>query len=414
MRNTNQPASGARWLAIATVYAAAFLQGLTMVSFPASSAVLKEMHGLSDAQYGAIFLPQIALAIVGAVLGGSLARRLGLKALLVATLATNALSQVALAGSAVTGSTAAFAMILAGTAFLGLGFGLGGGPLNSYPPQFFPRHHATAIVALHTLLGLGLAAGPLLVGEFVARHAWVGFPLLLLGLAVVLTVAVVRPAFPECEQAGVPEHGATGEPPVRSSVFWLFVATAVIYALAEGTFSNWVVIYLQEGKGLASMVAALALSVFWGAIVVGRLLISVLVLRVPARLVWLTLPLLMIVAFLLLPYAEGEARGIGLFALAGLACSAFFPLTIGVAAERFPEHAAWVSSMLVGAIMAGVGIGAFVIGPLRQWLSFEQLYRLAALYPLVVFILAFRVVQAGGGTRPEAVPAISTITPDAR
>jgi len=187
----------------------------------------------------------------------------------------------------------------------------------------------------------------------------------------------------------------------------------VIYALAEGTFSNWVVIYLQEGKGLAPMVAALALSVFWGAIVVGRLLISVLVLRVPARLVWLTLPVLMIVAFLLLPYAEGEIRGIGLFALAGLACSAFFPLTIGVAAERFPAHAAWVSSMLVGAIMAGVGLGAFVIGPLRQWLSFEQLYRLAALYPLAVVILALRVVQSGGGVRPVAVPGIPTVRPDA-
>jgi len=413
MRNTDKPTSGTRWLAIATVYGAAFLQGLTMVSFPASSAVLKEMHGLSDAQYGAIFLPQIALAIVGAVLGGSLARRLGLKALLAATLATNALSQVALAGSAVVASTGAFAMIMAGTAFLGLGFGLGGGPLNSYPPLFFPRHHATAIVALHTLLGLGLAAGPLLVGEFVQRAAWVGFPLLLLGLAVVLTVVVVRPAFPECEQAGVPEHGPAGETPVASPVFWLFVATAVIYALAEGTFSNWVVIYLQEGKGLPPMVAALALSVFWGAIVVGRLLISVLVLRVPARLVWLTLPVLMIVAFLLLPYAEGEIRGIGLFALAGLACSAFFPLTIGVAAERFPAHAAWVSSMLVGAIMAGVGLGAFVIGPLRQWLSFEQLYRLAALYPLVVVILALRVVQSGGGVRPVEVPSIPTVRPDA-
>jgi len=413
MRNVTEPTSGTRWLAIATVYAAAFLQGLTMVSFPASSAVLKEMHGLSDAQYGAIFLPQIALAIVGAILGGALARRLGLKALLAATLAANGLSQVALAGSTVVASTAAFAMILAGTGFLGLGFGLGGAPLNSYPPQFFPRHHDTAIVALHTLLGLGLAAGPLLVGEFVARHMWVGFPLVLLGLAVVLTVVVVRPAFPECEQASAPKPGTTGDTPVRSPVFWLFVATAVIYALAEGTFANWVVIYLQDGKGLPSMVAALALSVFWGAIVVGRLLISVLVLRVPARLVWLTLPVLMIVAFLLLPYADGEVRGIGLFALAGLACSAFFPLTIGVAAERFPADSAWVSSMLVGAIMAGVGIGAFIIGPLRQWLSFEQLYRLAALYPLAVVILAFRVVQAGGGVRPAEVPGIPTVSPDA-
>ncbi|WP_034431885.1 hypothetical protein, partial [Candidatus Contendibacter odensensis] len=54
-------------LALLAVYLIAFLQGLTLVSFPASSAVLKQMHGFTDAQYGAIFLPQVALAVLGAV-----------------------------------------------------------------------------------------------------------------------------------------------------------------------------------------------------------------------------------------------------------------------------------------------------------------------------------------------------------
>jgi hypothetical protein len=63
--------------ALITVYLIAFLQGLTLVSFPASSAVLRQMHGFTDAQYGAIFLPQVALAVLGAVAGGTLARRSG-------------------------------------------------------------------------------------------------------------------------------------------------------------------------------------------------------------------------------------------------------------------------------------------------------------------------------------------------
>jgi len=68
--------------AVLAVYLIAFLQGLTLVSFPASSAVLKQMHGFTDAQYGAIFLPQVAMAVLGAVAGGTLARRLGLRPLL--------------------------------------------------------------------------------------------------------------------------------------------------------------------------------------------------------------------------------------------------------------------------------------------------------------------------------------------
>jgi hypothetical protein len=57
------------------------LQGMTMVSFPAVSAVLKQALALSDADYGAIFLPQVALAIVGAIAGGALTRSVGLAAL---------------------------------------------------------------------------------------------------------------------------------------------------------------------------------------------------------------------------------------------------------------------------------------------------------------------------------------------
>ena len=135
-------------------------------------------------------------------------------------------------------------------------------------------------------------------------------------------------------------------------------------------------------------VAALALSVFWAAMVAGRLLVAMLVIRVAPQVIWLALPVLMVTAFLLLPAANTPALGLGLFALAGLACSAFFPLTITLASARFPDQVAWVSSMLIAALMVGVGLGSFVIGPLREWLALEQIYRLSTLYPILVIGLA--------------------------
>jgi hypothetical protein len=65
--------------AVLIVYAGALLQGMTLVSFPAVSAMLKQSFALSDADYGAIFLPQLAPAIVGAVAGGALPRAIGLQ-----------------------------------------------------------------------------------------------------------------------------------------------------------------------------------------------------------------------------------------------------------------------------------------------------------------------------------------------
>lgn len=375
------------WSAVAAVYLTAFLQGLTLVSFPASSAVLKQMHGFTDAQYGAIFLPQVAMAVLGAVAGGTLARRLGLQPLLWLSASGNGLSQLALAASLWVMPALAFPVILAGTALMGLSFGLGGAPLNGYPPRFFPRRAPTAVVALHTLMGLGLMVGPLLAGGFGLAGWWVGFPLSLLGLSVVLalTAAIVRlPA----DSGKETTHRDDASPPLRSGAFWIFAAIAVLYAFAEGTFSNWAAIYLRDAKGMSEFVAGLALSVFWGAMVAGRLLVSVVVAWIAPLTIWLALPALMVAAFLLLPSADTPQLGLGLFALAGLACSAFFPLTITLAAERFPEHVAWVSSMLIAALMVGVGMGSFVIGPLREWLSFEQLYQLSAIYPATAIALA--------------------------
>jgi len=68
--------------AVLMVYAAGLVQGFALVSFPALSSVLTRGLGFTDAEYGAIFLPQVALTVVGAIGGGAMARRVGLKPLL--------------------------------------------------------------------------------------------------------------------------------------------------------------------------------------------------------------------------------------------------------------------------------------------------------------------------------------------
>lgn len=394
-------------LPVTTLYLSGMLQGLTLVSFPASSVLLKQMHGFTDAQYGAIFLPQVAAAVVGALAGGALAGRLGLRSLLAVALAINALSQVLLASTLMLTPAAALVVVMLGTASMGLAFGLSGAPLNGLPPLLFPRRRDTAIVALHTMLGAGLAIGPILANSFIRAGHWVGFPLSLTLLALVLALLALCSRYPtvahEAMSAAVPAvdpmplpgsmMNGRGGHPVRVVQFWIFVVITVLYAFAEGTFGNWAILYLQDVKHLPESVAAAALSVFWAAMVAGRLLTSVLVLRVPPRRIWLSLPMLMVAAFLLLPYAATPVSGIAYFALAGLACSAFFPLTIGIASARFADQVPWVSSMLIAALMVGVGLGSWLVGLLRELLAMERLYQLSVCYPALVLLLAYGIVR---------------------
>ncbi len=120
-------------LPVVYLYLAGMVQGLILVSFPASSAVLKSMHGFTDAQYGSIFLPQVIAAVVGALAGGSLAPQLGLKHLLWLALLVNGLSQILLAATLGMPPDGALAAVLADTACMGLGFGISGAPHKDAP-----------------------------------------------------------------------------------------------------------------------------------------------------------------------------------------------------------------------------------------------------------------------------------------
>ena len=380
----------------APVCVAALFQGLTLVSFPASSEVLMQAHGFTHAQYGAIFLPQVVAAILGALGGGALSGRFGLKTIFLLALLVNTVSQAFLALSAFVPGPPAYATVLAGTTCLGLGFGLAGGPLNTYPHLLFPAKSDTALLVLHSTMGVGLSVGPLLVGWLTMRQAWLAFPV---GLAIaggVLTVnagAVVLPADHTTKSAL-----AMDSSPVAQPEFWLLLAIAVVYAFAEGTFSSWAVIYVRESRGLSPMIATSALSAFWAALVAGRLLVSGVLLRVSPMAPWSVLPLVILCAFLFIPTITTPFAAIFGFGLAGFGCSAFFPLTVATASGRFSGAVAFVSSTLTAALVFGSGAASFIVGGLRASLPLEQLYRVSAIYPVIVLgliALTVRLIHAG-------------------
>jgi len=96
----------------------------------------------------------------------------------------------------------------------------------------------------------------------------------------------------------------------------------------------------------------------------------------------------MATAAAMIPLAHGAAMGILVFTLAGFACSAFFPLTVNAAIAVDPQQGEKISSAMTAALMLGVGLGSFTVGPLRGSLSIGQIYATSALYPLSALALA--------------------------
>lgn len=385
---------------IALVYGAGLVQGLALVTFPAAGDILTSttFHNLSSSEYGSLFLPMVAAAILASTLSGPLARRRGLKRVLLAGLGFDLLAMGVLAASQLTVGNPglAYAALFVAMSALGLGFGAALTALNALAARYFPRRPDRAVTALHALLGTGTALAPLLVTLVSGLGAWWALPTAVAALLAALVLLGTRLELapsPAVDNAGARKNIT---PLGAARMLGLFVAAAIVYGIVETIFANWAVIYLREDAGVSVRDAGYALTAFWAMVTVGRLAVAMLGRWLPPARVYMVLPGLMIAAFLWIATVGNAAAGITAFGLAGLACSAFLPLTIGFAQACHRDFAEIVSGVMIAAYMLGFGIGSFGLGPLREaaGIPLATLYgssaALAALLAGVAFVLARR------------------------
>jgi MFS family permease len=382
---------------IGAVYGAGLLQGLALVTFPAASGVFtsRAAYGLSTVQYGFMFAPQVAMAILAALLGGRIEHRWGEKRVFLAGLGANLASMVLLVGSRflVGEHGAAYALLLVATALLGIGFGLTVPAMNTLAAALFPGRVDVAILALNALLGLGTALAPVLVAVFVGLGAWWGLPLSV-GVLLAAPLAFSLPL--PLDATGAPEAQAA-----RSKRFWLFCAFAIGYGTVETLNGNWAILYMKGVLHAPAGLAAAALALFWGMATAGRVLFAAVDRWLPARATFRLLPWVIGLAFIATSLVPRGAAGLGAasFGLAGLGCSALLPLMISLGSRDAPP------GKLIACYQIGYGLAAFGIEPLhsRAGLTLRELFAGASAIALVLAVLA--AILVGVGRRRARVPA---------
>src|SRR5215475_10442278 len=220
---------------IGVVFGAAVVQGLALVTFPAASSVFTspDGFGFDSTRYGAMFVPQVALAICAAALAPRLARRWSLRGVLLAGLIGDILSMslLALSRPLIGATDAAFGLLLVATAALGFGFGATVMALNTYAEAFFPERTDGAVLALNALLGLGTALAPVFVAMVVALGAWWLLPgVVACVMALLFAIALTQPLH-------VSEDTDDGSTPIGWSAlprrFWLYAAAVFLYGMLE-------------------------------------------------------------------------------------------------------------------------------------------------------------------------------------
>jgi fucose permease len=381
------------------VYAAGLVQGIALVTFPAASTIFTDPqeYGLSNTQYGAMFLPQVVLAITASLLGAGLATRFGMKRLYLLGLVGDLAAMLLLILSQffTDDQAVAYGALLVATACLGAGFGLTVPAVNTYAAVFHPARADRSVLTLNALLGLGTALAPLFVAIFVGLGFWWGLPVLVSVLLVGLLMRSLRLPL----DAGVRSVGERPKLEIPGR-FWLFAAFAVLYGIAETMNGNWSQLDMTQNVGASTAIASLALTAFWGMVTVGRILFAAIEARFPTSRTYHLLPFLLAAAFVgiwLLP-SDAPALGVVAFGVAGLGCSALLPLTISFGQGQLAPIAASAAGGVIAFYQVGYGIAAIGTGRLvDRGVELPTLFGWASIVALGLGALSFVLASRSAG-----------------
>jgi len=249
-----------------------------------------------------------------------------------------------------------------------LGFGQGGTEVvTNYSVVRMERekeHHLMGMV--HAGFSVGAVMAPLIGGFFLSGGAH--WRTIFIGAAVISFVLVLVTWFLpfRCiaegetpirreEISGGPQNRAESSIPRLMIVF--SVVTILLYVGIEIGISNWISEYFVTILGSSKSSASFAVSLFWGGILAGRVLIPLLIRKptLTAQLVGLTCILtLSILATVLFSNPIVLSAS---FLLAGIGCSSIYPLVMTLVGRHYRRK----QSIYLGFVSTGGGIGAFII-----------------------------------------------------
>jgi fucose permease len=280
--------------------------------------------------------------------------------------------------------------------------GLGAGAIDAGMNTFAATHFSPRLVNwLHACYGIGASSGPVLMSS-VLNMPWpwqwgyglVGLGQLLLAACFVLTRMwwpAVHPT-PVAASRHLPSNWST----LRLPVVWLSIAVFFVYTGLEAAAGTWAYSLFTEARGASTMTAGMWVSVYWGALTVGRLLAGVVVHIVPVpRLLRLCLFLLALGATLLWLNLTSTLSFLGL-ALMGLSCAPLFPSLIATTPQRLgAAHTANGVGLQVAAAVLGQSLLPSLLGVLARHLSLEVVGP-ALLTGALVLLVLYEVLMAIG------------------
>jgi fucose permease len=285
--------------------------------------------------------------------------------------------------------------------------GLGAGAIDAGLNTFAAIHFSARLVNwLHAFYGVGAFSGPLLMTALLERnHTWqLGYAIVGAGqLALALSFGLTQRRWSNSDKSET-QPAATSETAIKVSLYstlrlplvWLSVAAFFFYTGIEAAAGAWAYSLFTEARAIPLMTAGAWISMYWGALTVGRIVSAMMAGRASVRV-------------LLRVCIAGQALGatllwinvaplvsfIGL-TLLGLSSAPIFPSLIATTPERLGrQHTASGVGFQIAAAVLGQSLLPALIGVLARQFTLEIIGPALLVAALILFALHEAILALG-------------------
>nr|NNM91586.1 MFS transporter [Bacilli bacterium] len=278
--------------------------------------------------------------------------------------------------------------------------GLGAASLEtavaSYNMEIFKGRRAIMMSRLEVAFGLGALILPSFASLFIKLGLWSMTPLLIAMIALFLmffwpTIKISTEH--QSTSDAVHVDAITADPPKfitnrsRYLVLLFFLVSILLYVGVEGSLNTFLPTLFEVGMKTKPYLATISTTIFWGSIVIGRLLISRIVQKIRYEQYILISMLLGAVFFLFIIIAPTLLLAfLAIFGL-GISLSAIYSIIMVFANHTFPGKERLVTSSITA--FAGIGSAVFpaIIGYAIDHLTTHQVFGLILLFILCMIIV---------------------------
>ena len=376
---SNRPLYVAGGVAVsyAAMMALAIAVNLAPVFLTTLSHDLGGASGLTKEQLGRIPAVIFTGLVVGILVAGPLADRLGAKPF--AVLGNLLIS----AGLAMLGTAGSYAAVLGASFVMGAGAGVLDMVLSPIVCALQPNRKTSAMNWLHSFYCTG-AVATVLIGSLALAHGigWraisLWMTLMPAGVALGFLAVPIPPLVSEGKQR------TRLRELIRVPAFLVTLAAIFLGGATELGMAQWLPAYAEDALEYSKLTGGMSLLAFSVAMAVGRIAVGMMGPRLNAVRLMFHLCWMSVVLFLVGSFAPIAPVALAACILAGLTGSCLWPSILGVAADEFPQGGASMFAMLAAMGNFGGVFMPWVVGVTADHSSMHWGLATGAVCPLLL------------------------------